>query len=549
MLAGRSSWLAPAVLGCIALAVRLPNLDHMAELDELYHFFAAQSWLAEGQLRVADGFYRRTALFTIVLAQWLGLFGENLVAARLPSLIAGTALVVLVFLWTRAVAGRLAAMFAGLLLALDPENVQLSQLIRFYTLHCLFFWLGAIGTYRLVTSPSPAPGRSLLLALGTVVCFGAALYLQVTTLIGLLGIAVWLALALGLPWIARYPPRPRWGIAAGLAIVGGAAIAVLVATGLAAELFVRYRSVPLFGAEDRDAFWYYHAFLTIYYPTLWPLVALAVVIGLAYRPRPTAFCACVVAVAFVLHSFAAPKGMRYLSYASPFLFVLWSIAFAEVWPRVWRFLEDVGMRALTWLGLGQLGRPGVYAMLAPVLVLAVLANGAWVRTAATIFDFVIPPMKRQPDWAAARDTLAPWLDDAAIVLTTNELPTLYYLGRYDILISKSRLSEIPERREFGIDPRTGRPVIATPKSLALIMDCYPDGLIVADTGRWGNPAQLDDAVADLVEARAEEVEIPAAGMLAYIWRQPDDARRAEACAGLPARLTDHAAALERSHAL
>ena len=46
-------------------------------------------------------------------------------------------------------------------------------------------------------------------------------------------------------------------------------------------------------------------------------------------------------------------------------------------------------------------------------------------------------MKRQPDWAAARDPLAPWLADAAIVLTTNELSALYYLGRYDVLISKA----------------------------------------------------------------------------------------------------------------
>ena len=73
MLTGQSSWLIPAILGCVALAVRLPNLDHVAELDELYHFFAAQSWLAEGQLEIADGVYNRTALFTIFVAQWPGL--------------------------------------------------------------------------------------------------------------------------------------------------------------------------------------------------------------------------------------------------------------------------------------------------------------------------------------------------------------------------------------------------------------------------------------------------------------------------------------------
>ena len=131
--------------------------------------------------------------------------------------------------------------------------------------------------------------------------------------------------------------------------------------------------------------------------------------------------------------------MRYFTYAQPFLFVLWGIALAEVWPRLRRFLEDVGTRALAWLGLGRLGRPGVYAALAVVLLFAVVANGALVRTAANMFDFVIPPMKRQADWAAAKDTLAPWLADAAIVLTTNELSALYYLGRYDVLISKSRL--------------------------------------------------------------------------------------------------------------
>jgi hypothetical protein len=549
MLSSRSPWLVPAVLGCLALAIRLPHLDHIAYLDELYHFLAAQSWLAEGQLSVAEGAYTRTSLFTIFLAQWLGLLGENVVVARLPSLIAGTALVVLVFLWTRAVASNLAAVVAGLLLALDPESLQLSQLIRFYTLQCLCFWLGAVGTYRLVMSPPQAPGRAVLLAAGILICFGAALYLQITTLIGLLGVAVWSALALGLPWLSRFSPRARWGIAAGAALLGAAAILVFVETGLLTELLARYRSTPLHQAENRNAFWYYHSFLTIYYPTLWPLVALAVVIGLAHRPRPTAFCACVVGVAFVLHSFAGPKEMRYFSYASPFLFVLWGIAFAEVWPRLRRFLEDVGTRALAWLGLGRLGRPGVFAVLTVVLAFTLAANGAFVRSAATIFGFVIPPMQRPADWAGAKGPLAPWLTDAAIVLTTNELSALYYLGRHDVLVSKSRLSEFGDGGEFSLDPRTGRPVIATRESLALIMDCYPDGLIVADAARWRNPAQLDDAVANLVEARSEEMKLPAYGVHAYLWRQPDDARRAEACARLPADMADDVmAGLGQGHA-
>jgi hypothetical protein len=542
-------WLAPVLLGALALAVRLPHLDHLANIDELYHFLPAQAWLAEGQLKIAEGIYDRTSLFTIFSAQWLGLFGESLIVARLPSLIAGIALVVLVFLWTRAVAGILAAVVAGLLLALDPEIIEISQILRFYALHCLLFWLGAIGTYRLVTSPPPATAPAVVLGAGVVICFGAALYLQITTLIGLLGVVVWSALALGLPWLARLSPRARWGIAAGAVLLGGAMVWIFVETGLVAELLARYRTTPLWLAERRDDFWYYHFFLTIYYPSLWPLTALAVVVGLAYRPRPTAFCASVVAIAFVLHSFAAMKETRYFSYAQPFLFVLWGIALAEVWPRLRGFLEDVGARALAWLGLGRLGRAGMFAALAVVLVFTVAANGAWVRTVATMFDVIIPPMQRPADWAAARDALAPWLADAAIVLTTSELEALYHLGRYDVLISRSRLSELEHGGEFSLDPRTGRPVITKPESLAWLMDCYPDGLIVSSSHRWRSAAALDDTVANLIEAAAEEVKLPALDMKAYVWRQPDEARRAEACARLPAGLGDAAmAGLERSHA-
>jgi hypothetical protein len=513
-------------------------LDHVAHADELYHFLAARSWLAEGQLRIGEGLYTRTSLFTVFVAQWLRLFGENLVVARLPSLIAGTALVVLVFLWTRAVAGNLAAVLAALLLALDPESVEISQFARFYALHCLLFWLGAIGIYRLVMAPSAAPPRAVLLGIGSLICFGTALYLQITTLIGLLGVAAWSVVALGFPWLARCSPRARWGIAAGAVLLGATTLALLVEDGLAAELLATYRRTPLFQVENRDVVWFYHVFLSIYYPTLWPLVALAVVVGLAYRPGPTTFCASVVAIAFVLHSFGGPKAMRYFNYALPFLFVLWGIALAEIWPRLRGFLDEVGARVLAWLRLERLGRPGILAVLAVALGFAVVANGAPVRTMANVSGIIIPPMARPVDWAAARETLTPWLTEADIVLTTNELHTLHYLGRYDVHISKTRHSELADPKEFGIDSRTGRPVISTPESLALIMDCYPDGLILASVARWRHPVQLDDAVADLITARAEQLDPPTTGLQAYVWRRGDDARRSEACARLPPELGD-----------
>lgn len=549
MLSGRSAWVTPVLLGCLALALRLVHLDHPTRTDELYHFLAAQGWLTEGHLRIADGIYDRTALFTIFIAQLFKLFGEHMVVARLPSVVAGTALVVLVFLWTRSVAGSLAAVIAALLLALDPEAIEISQFARFYALHGLAFWLGAVATYRLVISPPSAPSRAILLTVGCLLCFYIAYYLQIITLIGLVGVAAWATVALALPWFAKGSPRARWVAVAGVALLGAVVLGAALEMGLLDRLLVRFLKPSPYGPQYHDAVWFYHSFLTIYYPSFWPLVGLAVVVGLAYRPRPTAFCATVAGMALVLHSIGGTKNMRYVYYVTPFLFVLWGIALAEFWPSLRRFLEDVGTRTLHWLRLGRLGRPGVLAVLAVALLFAVAANGAFVRTTATMFDITIPPAKRPADWAAAKETLAPWFDSADIVLTTSELETMYHLGRYDVLISKGRLSEIADRREFDIDSRTGRPVIAAPESLTLLMDCYPNGLIVTDIGRWRNPVQLVDEVANLIAARAEEIEVPAFGMRAFVWRTPDEDRRVGACAQLPARLgAGVIAGLGRGHA-
>ena len=74
-----------------------------------------------------------------------------------------------------------------------------------------------------------------------------------------------------------------------------------------------------------------------------------------------------------------------------------------------------------------------------------------------------------------------------------ELGALYYLGRYDVRFSRSKLDELPraERREFGLDPRTGRPVVSTRESLERILACYPSGVILGPQASWNNRILLD----------------------------------------------------------
>jgi len=525
----RFPWFAPLLVGLLALGVRLLHLDKPADFDELYHLLAGQSWLAEGELRIADGVYERTALFTIYLAGWMALLGESLVAIRVPSVLAGAALVVVVFLWTRRVVSPSAAWIAALMLAFWRDATLISQFARFYALHALLFWLGAIALFQMVTNPPAGWAKRLALGLAAGLALGSAFYLQELTAVGLIGLAAWCALILGVRAMDRSHERARW-IVLGVSGLGLVAAALLVMSDFGQELIATFRAVPAWNAALRNAVWYYHAEFVVDFPTFWPLIAVAVLVGLRRQPEATSFCATVFLVGFILHSLAASKAMRYVYWASPFLFVLWGIALADLWPSVWRFLTGMSERALTRLGLAPVRRRTVMATLALVLLVTLGAQTAVLKSIATLGDTTAG----RPDWGAARAPLAPWLEEADVVLTSSELEALHYLGRFDILISKSRPAEFDAEPASSIDPRVGRLVISTPAALARIMDCFDDGLIVSSESRWRDRGQLDDALADLITRRAERFDLDARGMRAYVWAHPGGAPRpAEACDDLP----------------
>jgi hypothetical protein len=299
------------------------------------------------------------------------------------------------------------------------------------------------------------------------------------------------------------------------------------------ELLYRYRWTPLFDVATRNEFWHYHQWLNLYYPTLWPLFPIAALAALAHRARPALFCLCVFVVAFLLLSFGGSKSLLYASFALPFLFVLWGMAFAYVWTRLRGFVLEVTNGALR--GLGIPPSPAIVtALIATALGFLLLANTATVRTATMLAGIAVPPEVTPPNWAAAAESLRPWLDQASAVVTTSDIETLYFLGDYDVLINKSRLSELPEVVEFARDPRTGKPVVSTPESAGLIMDCYPDGVIITSKHRWRVTHQLDDAVADLVVKRTVPLELPRSSqMIAFRWERPPNASAPAGCADLP----------------
>ena len=410
-------WVAPVALFVVGLALYSINLEQPPRTDELYHVLGARGYLAYGEPRIGEGVYERTRYFTATIALLFTAFGESLLVGRLLSVVCGCLLVSLLFVWARDVAGQVAAWFAAIGYLISPFAAQMFPDLRFYAAFTLFFWLGAMAVYVASTAEHLSPGRLAWLALAAAACLGIALHLQRLALIGATGLGLWLVIQVGLPWLRAGSGRYRQ-TAIALAI---AAVAVVGITQIwpPIELLRRYRWTPLFDVATRNQFWFYHQWLNLYYPTLWPLFPLAALASLASRPRPALFCLCVFVVALLLLSFAGSKGMLYASFALPFLFVTWGMAFAHVWTRLRGFLLGVTNDALRALGITP--SPGIRtALIAATLGFALLANTASVRTATMLAGVTVPPEVNPPDWAAAAEPLRPWLDQASVVLTTSD---------------------------------------------------------------------------------------------------------------------------------
>jgi hypothetical protein len=375
-----------------------------------------------------------------------------------------------------------------------------------------------------------------------------AVYLQPTTLLGCVGLGLWAAAGIGLPWLGdrAVPPRRKLLAVGALGVLALAAVGALAATGMLGDLWRQYRSTPLFNQGSSDEFWYYHAWYSLLYPSLWPATGILALLAVAARPLPGSMAISVFAVGFLLNSFAAGKSLRYIAYAQPFLFVLWGIGLAALWPQLVQFIGRLRASLGSRLASFDAGRGLAGALVGASVVFLVAANPAWVRTAMLLADVTVPPEQPRANWPLAREALAPWLERADIVVTTEELGHLYFLGRYDLRFSPSKLGELhkAEQREFGIDFRTGRSVIGSKETLERILACYPVGVIVGPAAHWGRPELINGELAALIAARAQPLPLPPGSHLrAYTWERPAGAGQAPpSCAGLPSfpKSTDRA---------
>ena len=490
-------------------------IDHVVIYDELLHILAARGLLETGLPAIAGGLYDRGELYTRLAAMAMAHVGDTPVAARLPALAAGMLLVILLVAWVGRHAGLLAGVSAGLALCLVPGTIDVAVFARFYTLHALVVLVMFAAAYE-----ASLPGRTVPARLGWSVLALALLplgwHLQETTLVAAAGALAGVLMVMAINfWPSVRRVVQAHPIAVLLAVLGA------VATGLAVmEAFGFWHKLawaPRWAAGRAGKYHYYVEALAKELPLFWPLLPAAVLIGVSdpRARRLVGFCATVFLVALLIHSFAGSKAVRYVYYVMPMACVAWGVAATQMVRRVATDGNGVS-------GEGGQWRPWAAAALL-LLALALSQEGqrALKLASGRLAPAVALGYGTEPDWGLARGSLQRAIQGADIVITSNAMKALYYLGRYDYELNVSIVEETDTRDEFGLDPRTGGRAIGTAESVARVLAMPATVLVVLEEEKIGKSSGVPaDAVA-LIESRCRAQPVAAtAGIRVWVCSRP-----------------------------
>jgi len=514
-------------LGLLALLVRLANLDHTAYVDEMNHLIAAGSLLRDGALVLESGAeYLRARHFTWMVAGSMAVFGESLPAARVPSVLAGTVLVVAVFLWVRQAFGRWEAWTAGLLLLLAPQAIYHSQIARFYGFQALYLLGVAWCAWRLVELPRWRSRAAPLLLVGGLVLAWGAISVQFSSLVGLGAVGIWFVGALGVRVVrsGMHRTRPLASLLGFAALILGA-VAWLHFSGFGVRAIGMFNQADLWADAHRSNVRFYHDHMLSHYPLLWASFPVIALLALRRRPSLASLWLLVFAFVFAVHSVSAWKADRYVFYVLPLFFALTGVV---VGPLLRWLLEEFARGSASLLGAGyrRLALVAALGLLTFSLLFAAWGNSAFSYSVRMIggtdAGWPFPVLYRgEADWRAVGQELGEGLRDAEIVVVSTEQKARYFLGRGDLLLSVLYLDEDrtgTPSPEFSRNWKTGVPMIHRPETVELVVACHRSGLFLVERNHWRQAWSVPDSVADRIEALARRVPLEEGWrVLAFEW--------------------------------
>jgi hypothetical protein len=507
----RATALWALVLFLAALLIRVLCSPAMPlHTDEIFHILAATSWAQDGSFRYGDGAYSRGWIYTVMAGAGFKAFGHDSVfLARLPAILAGALTVPVMFVWMIRSADRTAAWMSALFLCFAELTIRTSDFARFYSLQALLVLVAAATAYQVLAEPSR---RSVWLALVALACLALAAQLQVTTMIAV-G-------AMGLFLVLHLATRQRTRSLLADAKTRNMILALVVVAAMGAAV-VGYLALPMlleaepWAEKNKSNYLYYHIFLSRDYRLFWYLVPVASILALAKYPRLAAYCLIMWFAPLIVHSFGGMKADRYISYAFSFFLALWGLAFAAAVP----WLRSATVRILetfecsTGLPLGERWRRVIAALVLVLCAISVaavnkmivespklIAKGALRFAHDPASPFADPP---DPNWHRGLGVLRRDLDEGAVLVSVDEVRTQLYLRTPNFGMYIPPAPVTTERNGFTIDVRNGRPVIEDVDDLARVVSCTGKGVLVIPARRWLQFGFMDAPMAQFIRARMQ----------------------------------------------
>lgn len=502
--------------------------------DELYHLLAARSWVEDGELTIFQGVYERTAAFTILIGtifSWTG--SDSLIVARLPALVSFGSAAALLFLILHRVSGAVPAWIGALLFMMAAPMIDLAHFARFYAPQVLLILAGSGAAFAIFAG---ARGASrLYLMLLAVLAWALALYLQITTLFALVALPVAL---LGAFWDPVRQQVFSFARARPLTL-GGILLAALLLLAVIEPIAMERMGFEeaYWSSKDRSHQLFYVRNYLSQTPVLTQLFPLAILAAFQRHPRFVVFAAVMVFIPFLLHSFALQKSARYISYIFPFFVMIWALALPVIARKVEQWLAVERWRRSTVLGV-----PLSIIVLVATSLLFTAPSPAYASTARSLVASIVQMFQRpallaegppDPPWAENAETLKRAVTGAGLLVTADDLRAILYLGGFDVVLSRTRISDIESKQEFGRDFRTGRPVVYSASAMRALVQCYPKGVVVIPMEKWRVDHQVPDETADWIERSLVRVRDAPPGFLIFRWQNE---RTDAACEALRQRM-------------
>jgi hypothetical protein len=474
-------------------------IDHVPLYDELLHFLSARGLIATGHLAIAEGSYTRAQLFTRIVALFVDHDGATLVSARMPSLIFAMLLVWLLTTWLAPRLGWFGALVAGAVLCLLPPTIEIAVFARFYTLHALVVTIIAVLFYE-AGLPQRSTTFRVSIAIAVLVLAALGLHLQDTTIIAVAAMGAGTLAVLAMdhwevvgPILRRYPIR----IGAGVMVMLSAGIAVGSLLGLTQRLM----EAPLWAMHAAHRPFFYLVAFADTMPFLWAIFPVIAVIAWYSQRRLTLFCLVALVAAFIVHSIAAQKSIRYVYYILPLYCVVWGCAASSIVD----WLRTLGSSNAMTERNRQLS---VLLLFGVTIALSVEGQRAVKLALSRLTPREALVYAVEADWRSGVAVLQPLVSGASHVVTSNAMKSIYYFGRYDYELNASIVTETDTMEEFGKDERTGMQAIGTAASVDKVLHMPGKTLVVLENETMNLDSGVPANAVALIKERCVAIAVP-----------------------------------------